>query len=90
MHRPPHAALNRLLRAAAGSDRDLDRALSDVGVLPPLDLQQIRNVLTRSGAEVALARNDDGHAIVQVVWNARLSALIHHDGRVQILSAAAA
>lgn len=89
--RPPNAAsLDRLLRAADASDRDLDRALSDVGVLPPLDLGHIRRVLGRPGTEIAVTRNPDGHAIVQVVWNAQLSALVHHDGRVQLLSSVAA
>jgi hypothetical protein len=89
--RPPSAAaLERLARAAAGSDRELDRALSDVGVLPPLDLTQIRQVVTRSGTELAMSRNDDGHAIIQVAWNAQLAALVHHDGRVQMLGIAAA
>jgi len=89
--RPPSAAaLERLARAAAGSDRELDRALSDVGVLPPLDLTQIRQVVTRSGTELAMSRNDDGHAIIQIVWNAQLAALVHHDGRVQMLGIAAA
>ncbi len=37
-----------------------------------------------------MSRNADGHAIIQVVWNAQLSALVHHDGRVQLLSNAAA
>jgi hypothetical protein len=89
--RPPSAAaLERLTRAADASDRELDRALSDVGVLPPLDLDQIRHVLTRRGMELAVTRNADGHAIIQIAWNAQLSALIHHDGRVQLLSSAAA
>jgi len=89
--RPPSAAaLERLARAAVATDRELDRALSDVGVLPPLDLTQIRQVLTRRGTDLTMGRNDDGHAIIQVVWNARLAALVHHDGRVQMLGIAAA
>ena len=83
-------ALARLRLASTGSDRELDRALSDVGVLPPVDLVMIRRVLGRPGTELAMSRNDDGHAIVQVVWNAQLAALLHHDGRVQLLDSAAA
>jgi len=91
MLRPPSAAaLERLALAATATDRELDRALSDVGVLPPLDLTQIRQVISRRGADLAMGHNDDGHAVVRVVWNAQLAALVHHDGRVQLLSNAAA
>jgi hypothetical protein len=83
-------ALTRLRRAALASDRELDRALSDVGILPPLDLSEIRSVLDRPGCELATCRNRDGHAIVEVMWNTELSALIHHDGEVHVLSTAAA
>ncbi len=78
--------LQRLCVAARGSDRDLDRALSDVGVLPPADLDEIRQILSRSGTELARARNAEGHVILQVVWHAQLAALIHQDGRVQVLT----
>lgn len=89
--RPPTTdALARLRHAATASDRELDRALSDVGVLPPLDLNEIRRVLTRPGSELTSCRNGDGHAIVEVSWNMSLSAMVHHDGRVQMLSVAAA
>ncbi len=91
MLRPPSAAaLERLAHAAGATDRELDRALCDVGVLPPLDLSQIRRVLRRRGTRLAISSNDDGHTIVQVVWNAQLAALVHHDGRVQMLGIAAA
>lgn len=76
--------------AALASDRDLDRALSDVGVLPPLDLSRIRGLLTQPGVELTTRRNVDGHVIVEVSCNDELAALIHPDGRVQILDAAAA
>lgn len=59
-------------------------------MLPPLDLSQIRRVLRRRGTRLAISSNDDGHTIVQVVWNAELAALVHHDGRVQMLGIAAA
>ena len=90
MLRPPSAEnLQRLCGAAQDSDRELDRALSDVGVLPPADLDEIRQLLCRSGIELALARNTEGHVILQVVWRAQLAALIHQDGRVQALTNAA-
>jgi hypothetical protein len=82
-------ALTGLRLAASLSDRELDRALSDVGVLPPMDLSEIRGVLQRSGCELATCRNCDGHTIVEVSWNTALSALIHHDGRVQLVNTAA-
>lgn len=78
------------MEAATGPDRDLDRALSDLGVLPPMELGPIRQVLRHRDTTVLLAANDDGHAIVQVVTNARLVALIHHDGRLQALNPTAA
>ena len=91
MLRPPSAAaLVQLARAAEATDRELDRALSDVGVLPPLDLSQIRQLLTRRGTELALTRNGDGHTIVQVRWNGRAAAQVHHDGRVELANSAAA
>jgi hypothetical protein len=87
MLRPPTpAAIERLARAAHGSDRDLDRALSDVGVLPPCELDEIRDILSRPDTHCAIARNDDGHSIIQVVWNCQLSALVHNDGHVQVLT----
>lgn len=90
MLRPPSAeTLQRLCAAAGSSDRDLDRALSDVGVLPPADLDEIRRLLCGTDTELALARNAEGHVILQVVRHAQLAALIHQDGRVQALTNAA-
>jgi hypothetical protein len=86
---PSTESLRRLCAAADASDRELDRALSDVGVLPPADLTPIRDVLQRAGTEVARACNADGHVILQVVRHAQLAALIHHDGRVHLLTNAA-
>lgn len=90
MLRPPSAeTLQRLCAAARSSDCDLDRALADVGVLPPADLDEIRQLLSRADTELARARNADGHVILQVVRHAQLAALIHHDGRIQSLTNAA-
>ncbi len=86
---PSTELLRRLCAAADASDCDLDRALCDVGVLPPADLTAIRQVLQHRGTEVARARNADGHVILQVVRHAQLTALIHHDGRVHVLTNAA-
>lgn len=91
MLRPPSAdELLRLRGAASASDRELDRALSDVGVLPPLDLAHIRRILARPGADIGCSRNPDGHAIVEIAWNQQPSARIHHDGRVELVAAVAA
>ncbi len=90
MLRAPSAeTLQRLFDAARSSDRDLDRALSDVGVLPPADLDAIRQLLSGPDTELARTRNADGHVILQVVRRAQLAALIHQDGRVQALTNAA-
>jgi hypothetical protein len=84
------ADLAHLVTAASSSDRELDRALGDVGILPPADLTDIRNVLGHDGTQVAMSRNADGHAILQVTWDGDLGALIHHDGRVHVLRGVAA
>ena len=87
MIRPASAeTLQRLCVAAGESDRDLDRALCDVGVLPPADLDEIREILNRSRIQLARARNAEGHVILQVVWQDQLAALIHQDGRVHMLA----
>jgi hypothetical protein len=83
-------ALLRLRAAADVSDRELDRALCDVGVLPPLDLSRIRSLLAQPGVGLSTSRNADGHAIVHVSWGTTRSACIHHDGRVQIIDTAVA
>ena len=89
--RPPTAhCLERLLAAAEWTDRDLDRALCDVGVLPPVDLSPIRGLIGQPGVTLTTRRNGDGHSIIEVCRNADAVALIHQDGRVQVLSTATA
>ena len=83
-------ALSRLLTACRGSDRELDRALTDLGVLPPLALTPIRQALSRSGTELTSARNADGHVVVLVHRNATVTAFIEHDGRTVAARPAAA
>lgn len=91
MLRPPTAhCLARLLAAADWADRDLDRALSDVGVLPPVDLAPIRQLIGEPGVTLATRRSPDGHSIVEVVRHSAPSVLIHHDGRVQLLTSSLA
>ncbi len=87
MLRSPTAhCLARLLAAADWADRDLDRALCDVGVMPPVDLHPIRGLLAEPGVTLATRRNPDGHSIVEVVRRGTPSALIHHDGCIQALT----
>lgn len=89
MLRPPTAhCLDRLLAAGDWSDRDLDRALCDVGVLPPVDLAPIRQLLGEPGITLSTRRNSDGHSILEVCRNGDAAALIHHDGSTQTLAAA--
>ncbi|MEO6652413.1 MAG: hypothetical protein ABIP17_07145 [Ilumatobacteraceae bacterium] len=88
MLRPPTAhCLDRLLAAGDWSDRDLDRALCDVGVLPPVDLAPIRMLLGEPGINLSTRRNIDGHSIVEICRSGHATALIHHDGRIQVLTA---
>lgn len=87
MLRPPTAhCLDRLLAAADWSDRDLDRALCDVGVLPPVDLREIRGLLTDPGVGLAARPDPNGHSIVEVIRGGSPTALIHPDGAVQHLA----
>lgn len=89
MLRPPTAhCLERLLAAAEWTDRDLDRALCDVGVLPPVDLAPIRELIGQPGMTLSTRQNNDGHSIIEVCRNRDAMALIHNDGRVQALSTA--
>lgn len=83
-------SLSRLQLASRDSDRELDRALSDVGILPPLDLGAIRHVLSQPSTRLSATRNPDGHVVIDVAWNEVRSAVIHHDGRVHVLSVASA
>jgi hypothetical protein len=75
-------ALRRLLRAAHDCDRELDTALVALGVLPPLDLSEIRSWLSLPGVELAARANRDGHRVIDVAFGERTVARIHHDGRV--------
>lgn len=75
-------ALERLRRAAHRSDRELDTALLALGVLPPLDLGEIRGWLGLPGVELVAGANHDGHRVISVAFGKRTVARIHHDGRV--------
>lgn len=82
-------ALDRLVRAAAGDvDRELDTALVCLGVLPPLDLAPIRDVLTIEGTSVRATVNGDGHRVIEVVFGRRPYARIMPDGAVTGLAPA--
>ncbi len=77
------------LRAAAtASDAALDLALLRVGILAPVDLDEIRTLFVRATATLRATSNRDGHRIVEVVEHGRTFAQVHHDGRVFTLTAA--
>ncbi len=85
-------ALDRLGRAASRDDRELDAALANLGVLPPVDLDPIRACLNMTEIRLVAELNRDGHRLITVTGGDRVLAWIHHDGRVvmadhQLLSA---
>ena len=75
-------ALDRLRRAAVDGDRELDSALTGVGVLPPLELQPIRECLLTPSTVIVAETNRDGHLLLSVRDRHGVVAWIHHDGRV--------
>ena len=74
--------LDRLLRAVHDVDVELDTALTQLGVLPPLDLGPIRAWLMREGTDLEAGDNPDGHRIIHVSVRGRATASIGQDGRV--------
>ena len=83
-------ALAQLLAAAVDVDRELDMALVRLGVLPPLDLSEIRSWLTLDGVGLRARTNADGHRVIEVVIERRTLADIQPDGSVDIPLAASA
>ncbi len=81
--------MTELRRAASGSDRQLDLVLLRIGVLAPADLDEIRTVIDRDEVVLKATTNEYGHAIVIVLEQGEVAALIHHDGRIQHAVAAA-
>lgn len=76
------SALRHLVDAVTGSDRDLDAALIDLGVLPPVELDQIRACLRLAHTAIEAGVNVDGHRLITLVDGALPVARIHQDGRV--------
>lgn len=74
--------LDRLVRAAHDIDLELDTALNQLGVLPPLDLGPIRSCLSHADTEIEAGSNADGHRILYVRVQGRPTASIGHDGCV--------
>ena len=70
-----------LRRACSGDDATLDLALLRLGILSPVDLSEIRALLTVPGTTLRATVNNDGHRIVEVVSPGAV-AQIHHDGRI--------
>lgn len=77
-------ALDRLSHAARGTERELDIALTCLGILPPLELAPIREVINLAGAQLHGSANGDGHRMIEVVVNGMIAAVLHHDGRVDL------
>jgi hypothetical protein len=91
MLRPAGPDAMALLRdAAEATDAALDWALLRIGILAPVDLAAIRSVVRRPGADLIATANRDGHRIVEVVEDGCSVAWIHHDGRVVVVTRAAA
>lgn len=80
-------ALERLRLAASDGDRELDSALTCVGILPPLELQPIRECLLTPSTVIVAETNRDGHRLLSVHDRHGVVAWIHHDGRVVRLQA---
>lgn len=75
-------SIDRLRRAALDVDRELDTALTVIGILPPLDLQPIRDCLLEESTVIVAETNRDGHRLLSVRDRHGVVAWIHHDGRV--------
>ena len=75
-------ALERLASAAIANDRELDAALTGLGVLPPLDLDLIRTCLCTPHTRLVAGVNRDGHRLIAIAEGDREIAWIHHDGQV--------
>lgn len=75
-------SLDRLRRAADDVDLELDTALTCIGILPPLDLQPIRDCLREPATVIVAETNRDGHRMLAIRDRVGVVAWIHHDGRV--------
>lgn len=75
-------ALERLRRAAHDVDRELDTALTCLGVLPPVDLRPIRACLINPSIVIIADTNRDGHRRLEVRDRLGTVAWIDHDGAV--------
>jgi hypothetical protein len=76
------ASIDRLRRAAFADDRELDSALVGLGVLPPVDLEEIRGWLKVSGIDLVAGTNADGHRVIAIMIGQGTVARVHPDGRV--------
>jgi hypothetical protein len=75
-------ALERLRRAGHAVDRELDTALTCLGILPPLDLTPIRTCLADPSIIIIAGTNRDGHRRLEVRDRQGTVAWIDHDGDV--------
>lgn len=74
--------IERLKRAATDVDLELDTALTCLGILPPVELQPIRECLLEPSSVIVAETNPDGHRLLSVRDRHGVLAWIHHDGRV--------
>jgi hypothetical protein len=74
--------LMSLRSAASTGDAAFDLALLRVGILAPVELDEIRSLVLHPTACLEPTQNSDGHLIIDVVERGELIAKLHHDGRV--------
>ena len=70
------------MRAVHADDRELDTALVCLGILPPVELADIRAWLSLTGIELHARTNSVGHRVIEIAIGRRTVARIHPDGNV--------
>lgn len=85
-----HDSLDDLLRAATERDRDLDLALMRVGVLAPVDLTGIKEILTMDRVSLRAGTNPDGHCVISVIRAGAPLGRLLHNGDIELVEAAVA
>jgi hypothetical protein len=71
-----------LCAAATCDDAALDLALLRIGILAPVELDEIRASLAQPGVTARAAVNGDGHCVVELCERGETIAEIQHDGRL--------
>lgn len=78
-------ALERLRRAASDVDRELDAALTCLGILPPVDLAPIRECLADPSVIIVADENRAGHRRLEIRDRMGTVAWLDHDGEVAVV-----